>query len=289
MKIAPNCMILFVFLSVALNNEALPLAEVDEEKLIQVQARVSAQTIASVNSSSSTPRGGKATKAKSRTYRTGLPFPPGRVYTYLKEGKYAAKIGRRAPIYLSAVLESLTIRLGKLAAQVARNNKKIRIYAKDLATAVKGDRELYSLLSEVELAMGGKLKNRRIGQLLEKEDELKFSMVEGGAGEVTFAAEEGIRFGGKTRVKTNKQNSFAIYINNVVKKATRFRVDARAIAIMNTFIEDVLSRISKAAGALAKGGLLSFHEIEKAVLEVFPTNLAGNAVKAGKTAITKYQ
>ncbi|KAI4320763.1 hypothetical protein MLD38_034208 [Melastoma candidum] len=37
----------------------------------------------------------------------GLQFPVGRIARFLKAGKYAERVGARAPVYLAAVLEYL--------------------------------------------------------------------------------------------------------------------------------------------------------------------------------------
>ena len=49
----------------------------------------------------------KGTKAVSRSSKAGLQFPVGRIARFLKQGKYAARVGAGAPVYLAAVLEYL--------------------------------------------------------------------------------------------------------------------------------------------------------------------------------------
>lgn len=49
----------------------------------------------------------KASKTISRSQKAGLQFPVGRIARYLKDGKYADRVGAGAPVYLSAVLEYL--------------------------------------------------------------------------------------------------------------------------------------------------------------------------------------
>lgn len=46
-------------------------------------------------------------KAVSKSARAGLQFPVSRLARYLKQGKYAARVGSGAPVYLAAVLEYL--------------------------------------------------------------------------------------------------------------------------------------------------------------------------------------
>lgn len=62
-------------------------------------------------SSTGTTKGGrgkqKATKSVTRSSKAGLQFPVGRIARFLKNGKYAERVGAGAPVYLSAVLEYL--------------------------------------------------------------------------------------------------------------------------------------------------------------------------------------
>ena len=61
-------------------------------------------------------RGKAKKKAVSKTVRSGLQFPVGRLARYLKKGRYAQRIGSGAPVYLAAVLEYL-------AAEVNTNDR----------------------------------------------------------------------------------------------------------------------------------------------------------------------
>ncbi|KAK5887337.1 hypothetical protein CesoFtcFv8_015946 [Champsocephalus esox] len=84
--------------------------------------------------------GGKArAKAKTRSSRAGLQFPP--------------------PVYLAAVLEYLTAEILELAGNAARDNKKSRIIPRHLQLAVRNDEELNKLLGGVTIAQGGVLPN----------------------------------------------------------------------------------------------------------------------------------
>ena len=53
-------------------------------------------------------RGKTAGKSQSRSAKAGLQFPVGRVSRYLRQGRYASRVGAGAPVYLAAVLEYLT-------------------------------------------------------------------------------------------------------------------------------------------------------------------------------------
>jgi len=70
-------------------------------------------------------RGKKAGgKSQSRSARAGLQFPVGRVSRFLRKGRYGARVGGGAPVYLSAVLEYLAAEILELAGNAARDNKR---------------------------------------------------------------------------------------------------------------------------------------------------------------------
>lgn len=72
-------------------------------------------------------RGASGKKSTSRSSKAGLQFPVGRVGRFLKRGRYAARVGAGAPVYLASVLEYLTAEILELAGNAARDNKKTRI------------------------------------------------------------------------------------------------------------------------------------------------------------------
>ena len=72
-------------------------------------------------------KGKTGKKATSRSAKAGLQFPVGRVARYLKQGKYATRVGAGAPVYLAAVLEYLAAEVLELAGNASRDNKKSRI------------------------------------------------------------------------------------------------------------------------------------------------------------------
>lgn len=105
-------------------------------------------------------RGKKAGgKSVSRSAKAGLQFPVGRVSRYLKKGRYAARTGGGAPVYLAAVLEYLCAEILELAGNAARDNKKARIVPRHIQLAVRNDEELNKLLGNVTIASGGVLPN----------------------------------------------------------------------------------------------------------------------------------
>ncbi len=102
---------------------------------------------------------GTRDKAVSRSSKAGLQFPVGRLARYLKEGRYAERIGAGAPVYMAAVLEYLAAEILELAGNAARDNKKGRIIPRHIQLAIRNDEELNKLLSEVIIASGGVLPN----------------------------------------------------------------------------------------------------------------------------------
>ncbi|KAL8152624.1 hypothetical protein V2J09_010384 [Rumex salicifolius] len=103
--------------------------------------------------------GGPKKKSVSRSTKAGLQFPVGRIGRYLKNGRYAKRVGSGAPVYLAAVLEYLAAEVLELAGNAARDNKKNRIIPRHVLLAVRNDEELGKLLQGVTIAHGGVLPN----------------------------------------------------------------------------------------------------------------------------------
>ena len=106
-------------------------------------------------------KGGRGEKkgSTSSSAKAGLQFPVGRIGRYLRQGKYATRMGAGAPVYLAAVLEYLCAEILELAGNAARDNKKSRIIPRHITLAVKNDEELNRLLGNVTIAAGGVLPN----------------------------------------------------------------------------------------------------------------------------------
>lgn len=102
---------------------------------------------------------GKSSKSQTRSARAGLQFPVGRISRFLRKGRYAARVGGGAPVYLAAVLEYLTAEILELAGNAARENKRARIIPRFVQLAIRNDEELNKLLGGVTIAAGGVLPN----------------------------------------------------------------------------------------------------------------------------------
>ncbi|XXG59511.1 hypothetical protein AAC387_Pa04g1582 [Persea americana] len=104
-------------------------------------------------------KGSARKKAVSKSLKSGLQFPVGRISRFLKKGRYAQRLGSGAPIYLAAVLEYLAAEVLELAGNAARDNKKSRIIPRHVLLAVRNDEELGKLLHGVTISHGGVLPN----------------------------------------------------------------------------------------------------------------------------------
>jgi histone H2A len=104
-------------------------------------------------------RGKEGKKNQTQSMKAGLLFPVGRMSRYLKQGRYAPRIGAGAPVYVSAILEYLTAEVLELAGNAARDNKKGRIIPRHILLAVRNDEELNKLFGGITIAQGGVLPN----------------------------------------------------------------------------------------------------------------------------------
>lgn len=94
-----------------------------------------------------------------RSARAGLQFPVGRIHRFLREGRYADRVGAGAPVYLAAVLEYLSAEVLELAGNAARDNKKSRINPRHIQLAIRNDEELNKMLGMATIPAGGVLPN----------------------------------------------------------------------------------------------------------------------------------
>ncbi|XP_035695556.1 late histone H2B.L4-like [Branchiostoma floridae] len=92
--------------------------------------------------------------------------------------------------------------------------------------------------------------------------------------------------------RRKRKESFGTYIFKVLKQVhPDTGISARAMGIMNSFVNDLFERIASESSRLAnynKRSTISSREIQTAVRLLLPGELAKHAVSEGTKAVTKY-
>lgn len=105
-------------------------------------------------------------------------------------------------------------------------------------------------------------------------------------------AQKNITKGDKTKRRTKRKESYAIYIYKVLKQVhPDTGISSKAMSIMNSFVNDIFERIAAEASRLAhynKRSTITSREIQTAVRLLLPGELAKHAVSEGTKAVTKY-
>ncbi|MEE8288726.1 MAG: hypothetical protein V3R25_04850, partial [Nitrosomonadaceae bacterium] len=96
--------------------------------------------------------------------------------------------------------------------------------------------------------------------------------------------------GGKRKKK--RKETYGIYIYNVLKQVhPDVGISAKAMSIMNSFVNDIFGRIAGECQRLTcynKRATISSREVQTAVRLLLPGELAKHAVSEGTKAVTKY-
>ena len=98
----------------------------------------------------------KKTASGNKSAKAGLIFPVGRISSKLRKGRYAKRVSATSGAYLAAVLEYLTSELLENSSKfVIAAKKNTRITPRAMLLAVRADKDLNALFSNVTLSKGG--------------------------------------------------------------------------------------------------------------------------------------
>uniref|UniRef100_UPI00358F0A49 histone H2B-like n=1 Tax=Myxine glutinosa TaxID=7769 RepID=UPI00358F0A49 len=97
---------------------------------------------------------------------------------------------------------------------------------------------------------------------------------------------------GPGKRRHRRKESYAIYIYKVLKQVhPDIGVSAKAMSIMNSFVNDIFERIASEANRLAhynNRSTITSREIQTSARLLLPGELAKHAVSEGTKAVTKY-
>ena len=114
----------------------------------------------------------------------------------------------------------------------------------------------------------------------------------GKAAKKSGKAQKAITKGDKKKRKGKRKESYAIYIYKVLKQVhPDTGISSKAMSIMNSFVNDIFSRIAAEASRLAhynKRSTITSREIQTSVRLLLPGELAKHAVSEGTKAVTKF-
>ncbi len=97
----------------------------------------------------------RSNRQVSKSARSGLSFPVGRIARMLKQGRYSERVGIGAPVYLAAVLEYLVAEILEVSVLVVKENKKARIVPRYIFLGLKEDPEFNKLFARTFIKGSG--------------------------------------------------------------------------------------------------------------------------------------
>lgn len=92
---------------------------------------------------------------KTVSAKAGILFPVQKIRTQLSKGNYAKHIGKKAAIYMAAVLEYLCAEIFEIARIETRKANKQRIIPRHILLAIKKDADFEQLLKDVIISEAG--------------------------------------------------------------------------------------------------------------------------------------
>ena len=98
---------------------------------------------------------GTRSKPVSNNTRAGTIFPVGRCNRYLKQGRYAERVGGSAGVFMASVLEYITAELCELAGNVCEEQGKKQIMPRHINFGIMHDEELAKLFATTQISQGG--------------------------------------------------------------------------------------------------------------------------------------
>jgi len=110
---------------------------------------------------------GKSAKGKSRksgatrkavvtgSTRADTLFPVGRLNRYIKQGRYADRVGKSAGAFMAAVLDYLTGEILELAGNICAEAGRKTIAPKHINVGIRHDEELAKLIINTTISQGG--------------------------------------------------------------------------------------------------------------------------------------
>ena len=102
--------------------------------------------------SSEAPRGNNSVKA-------GLQFSVPRIARFMKQGRFSARIGGGAPVYLASAIQYICSEIIELAGNEAESSKVHRITSRHVMLAIKKDVELNKLIGNADFPDAGVMPN----------------------------------------------------------------------------------------------------------------------------------